>query len=461
MTSASTFTTIDIRDAHRSRQIVKNYALALGMTFAALLARFGLDPFLGDHLPYATFLVAVAVSTWYAGLGPSLTSMVLGGLAADWFFMSPRQSLFVVGVMQQVGYLTYFTMCLALVGFGHAARRARQQSEQVMDGLRREVLERERAEEALRDLLLQYQSTFDNAAVGMSHVGLDGRWLKVNDRLCDITGYSRDELLAGKFGDITHSLDLEADWAQARRLVAGEIATYSMEKRYLHKTGSIVWIYLTVSLVRDADGRPKHFISIINDITERKLAEEELARAKRRTETILESAGEAVYGLSADGLSTFINPATAQMFGYRVDELLGRNTHDILHHSHLDGRVYPVRDCPIYASLTDGTTHRADDEVFWHKDGRAIAVSYTSTPLWDGNRLSGAVVVLRDIRARKQAEKALRESQERLQSFAGRLEQLVEERTQELVQSQERLRALATELNLAEQRERKRLASDL
>jgi len=453
----------DGRNSHNmiglDRRTFKEYGIALVLTLLALVGRFALDPILGDHLPYVTFFMAVAVTTWYGGLGASLMAVVLSGLAANWFFLSPRQTLAMTGAMQQVGYATYFTVCLAIVAFGQSARRARQRAEMMMDGLRREIQERMRAEE-------------------------------------------------------------------------------------------------------------------------------QLAGAKRRTEAILESAGEAIFGLNTEGLSIFINPAGAKMFGYRVEDLLEKNTHDILHHSYADGRPYPACDCPIYASLKDGKMHRADDEVFWHKDGRPIAVSYTSTPVWKGDRLTGAVVVLRDVTERKRAadalrrseqqlelvsnsvpalifyldlerryrtcndafmawfgrtreqviglhvrelvgeaaweifrprldrayagetiefeaeppyrlggtrwihavytphadtdgtvlgvvvlvtditrskqiEQALRESEARLRTFAGQLEHLVEERTEELVQSQRQLRALATELNLAEQRERRRLAIEL
>ncbi|HSC56600.1 MAG TPA: PAS domain S-box protein, partial [Nitrospira sp.] len=454
---------IEDRDGHGTiwlnRRTFKEYAFAVVLTLLATLGRFALDPLLGDHLPYVTFFMAVAVTTWYGGLGASLTAVALSGLAANWLFVSPRHSLMVADVTHQVGYATYFIVCLAIVAFGQAARRARRHAETVLDGLRHEIHERMQAEE-------------------------------------------------------------------------------------------------------------------------------QLAGAKRRTDAILESAGEAILGLSTEGLSTFINPAGAEMFGYRVEDLLGKNVHEILHHSYPDGRAYPVCECPVYASLTDGKMHQADDEVFWHKDGHPLAVSYTSTPVWKGERLAGAVVVLRDVTERKRAadalrrseqqlellsnsvpalifyldldrryrtcnnaftewfgltreqviglhvrelvgeaawdiirprldqayggetieyeaeapyrrggtrwihavytphcdtdgrvigvvvlvtditrskqiEQALRESEARLRTFAGQLEQLVGERTEELVQSQTQLRALATELNLAEQRERRRLATEL
>jgi len=115
------------------------------------------------------------------------------------------------------------------------------------------------------------------SAAGMALVALDGRWLEVNDAVVEITGYSRDELLAMNFQAVTHPDDLEADLEQVRALLDRKIATYQKEKRYLHKTGQIVWVLLSVSMVWKADGTPGYFISQIQDITERKRTETELS----------------------------------------------------------------------------------------------------------------------------------------------------------------------------------------
>ncbi len=132
------------------------------------------------------------------------------------------------------------------------------------------------AEEALRESEAQHRATFDNAAVGIAHVGLDGRWLRCNDAMCALTGYSREELLTKTFTEITHPQDIEQDWASIRRLLAGEIETFSMEKRYIRKDGSLIWGNLTVSLLRDVQGSPQHFISIVQDIQSRKEAQAQL-----------------------------------------------------------------------------------------------------------------------------------------------------------------------------------------
>ena len=143
-----------------------------------------------------------------------------------------------------------------------------------------DITAQRQAEAALADSEGRFRSTFEQAAVGMAHVGLDGRWLRVNQRLYTIVGYTEQELLARTFQDITHPDDLETDLNQVRALLAGDIATYTMEKRYIRKDRRIVWANLTVSLLRDADGQPRHLISVIEDISDRKTVEADMRHAE-------------------------------------------------------------------------------------------------------------------------------------------------------------------------------------
>ncbi len=136
-----------------------------------------------------------------------------------------------------------------------------------------DVTEQRRTETALRTSETRFRATFEQAAVGMAHVGLDGRFLRLNKKLCELSGYSAAELKARTFPEITHPDDLGADIAQATALLAGDIPHYSMEKRYIRKDGSTVWANLTGSLVRDDQGRPDYFIAVVEDITRRKQSE--------------------------------------------------------------------------------------------------------------------------------------------------------------------------------------------
>ena len=139
-----------------------------------------------------------------------------------------------------------------------------------------DITERTRAETALRASEERFRATFYQAAVGMAQTGLDGKWLLLNDRLSEILGYTQAELRGKNFLEITHSDDREMSLAGVRQLLAGNISSWSTEKRYVRKDGAIVWARLCVSLVRDQDNRPQYFIAVVEDITEQKLVEERL-----------------------------------------------------------------------------------------------------------------------------------------------------------------------------------------
>ena len=150
-----------------------------------------------------------------------------------------------------------------------------------IDGVIFDVTERKQAEDAIAESEERFRYTFEQAAVGIAHVSPDGRWLRVNQRLCDIVGYASDDLISLSFQDITHPDDLDSDLEYVRQMLADEIKTYSMEKRYIRKDGSLVWIKLTVSLVRTDSGEPNYFISVIEDISSRKQAEEALMESEQ------------------------------------------------------------------------------------------------------------------------------------------------------------------------------------
>jgi len=149
------------------------------------------------------------------------------------------------------------------------------------------------------------------------------------------------------------------------------------------------------------------FTGIVRDITHRKEAEEKLEKANRKTQLILNSAGEGIYGVDLEGNTTFVNPTALRILGYKEEELLGKLQHDLIHHTKPDGTPYPREDCPIYAALRDGKIHRESEEVFWRKEGTPVPVEYVSTPIKENGKLAGAVVTFKDISERKRIERMI------------------------------------------------------
>lgn len=149
------------------------------------------------------------------------------------------------------------------------------------------VAKLEAQEQMLRESEEQFRTAFEQAAVGIAHISLDGRYLRVNEKFCEITGYVREELLKRSFKDITHPGDLDDDLDHFNRMLSGEIDDYSTEKRYIRRDYSRVWARLAVSLVRDATGDPGYFVSVTEDITARKEAEFVLGSLTTREIAIL------------------------------------------------------------------------------------------------------------------------------------------------------------------------------
>jgi diguanylate cyclase (GGDEF)-like protein/PAS domain S-box-containing protein len=186
----------------------------------------------------------------------------------------------------------------------------------------RDVTERKDIKETLRRSDELFRRSFRDAAVGMALVATDGRFLQVNRSLCEILGYPEVELLGKTFQDITHPDDLKKDLDHLGRMLAGEVRTYQVEKRYLHQEGHVIWILLGVSMVHDEEGEPLYFVSQIQDIGERKRAEEKLREAEERYRSLIERIPAVTYIDPVDNPDTslYTSPQIEEMLGYTPQE---------------------------------------------------------------------------------------------------------------------------------------------
>ncbi|AXA78752.1 PAS domain S-box protein [Achromobacter xylosoxidans] len=175
---------------------------------------------------------------------------------------------------------------------------------------------------------------------------------------------------------------------------------------------------------------------------------------RRQLEMLLESAGEGIYGIDLRGRCIFINGAGAAMLGYTPDEVVGRNMHYLIHHSHADRSLMPVHDCRIFKAFRDGRGERVDDEVLWRRDGSCFDAQYASYPIRNDQEVVGAVVTFSDISARKRIEREL-------QGTRAQLEARVQVRTAELSAAHESLRRLASHLSTLREQERAHIARNI
>jgi PAS domain S-box-containing protein len=270
--------------------------------------------------------------------------------------------------------------------------------------------ERARAQiaEALRASEQRFRATFEQAAVGLAHVSPSGQWLEVNQKLCDIVGYQRAELLERTFQSITYPADLDADLAYLERILAGEIQTYALEKRYVHKDSALIWINLTVSLVHDSAGAPGYLISAVEDISERKRAENALRESEDKYRTLIESIADGVF-VAQDYRFVFANRTLPALLGYYPEEFVGLPFEQVIAPEFLD--IWRER----FAQRVSGTgAPPASYEVRFLRKGdagslwfelRASRVQYHGRP--------GVLGIVRDISERQRAAAALRQSEER------------------------------------------------
>jgi PAS domain S-box-containing protein len=279
--------------------------------------------------------------------------------------------------------------------------------------LEAEVAERTKALEGalaeLSDSEERFRSTFEQVAAGIIHTSFKGRFLRFNKRFCEIIGYPAKEVPDLSYQTITHPDDLSASVDAVARLLSGETATANWEKRYIHRTGGIVWVRLTVSIQRDAAGTPQHFITVVEDISERKHAETMLAREAARYQFLLKTASDGIHVVDEEGNLIEASDSFLAKLGYSAEEAASLSIADWdLRHSRTEWKER-MPEMMATSSLLE-TKHR-------RRDGSLIDVEINC----HGVEFEGARYLYassRDITARKALEEELRRSNSDLERFA-------------------------------------------
>jgi len=220
-----------------------------------------------------------------------------------------------------------------------------------------------------------FENAFQHAAVGKALVGLDGKFLRINPAFCDLVGRSEAEVLATDFQSITHPDDLDVDVEHLGRLLAGEIPSYRMDKRYIRADGGLVWVHLTVSIVRDRFGAPKHFIAQVQDLTARREAEAAVRWSEARYRLMTNHMTDMIAVSEIGGVTTFVSPSCEAITGYRPEDLVGARAVDFAHPDDVGRLVATFRSL---ASSSKGERvrwrgrHKTEDRWVWFESNPSV-----------------------------------------------------------------------------------------
>jgi len=280
---------------------------------------------------------------------------------------------------------------------------------QTLNDLRSEVSERKMIGQALHESESLFRAIFEQAAVGAAQIETaTGRFIRVNQKYCDIVGYSRAEMEKINFQSISHPDELEADLANTELLKAGKIREFTMEKRYFKKSGETIWVSLTASPMWAAGETPNYHIAIVQDITARKQTEDALQELKLQIgshelySVLVEMASDGFWLLDQRFRTVYVNPAIEEMLGYTKDEMVGHSWYDF-------GDPEWVARAKELEKRREGGVKEPHPFLFIHKDGRKVMTRIATTPLYDADgNFNGALGILSDITRQAEAEEALK-----------------------------------------------------
>ena len=399
-----------------------------GLVFDTRSAVLGVAGLFGGPLTAAIAVVmAAAYRLWCGGYGVApgvVTSLTSGLIGAAYYLWLRRRgkSLGTLG-LYVFGVVVHVAMLLGMLSLGWTAAKM------VLANIAAPVMLIYPVVTLLLALLLsdgekyietekrlaasenRFRLSFDNANIGMVIVGVDGRLLLVNEQFAAMLGHDKDELIGRHFNDITHPDDRDIGKDYVASTVTGQAASARYEKRYLRKDGAVVWARVSLSLVRDAAGKPLHFITHAQDISESKKAEEALRESEYRFRYFVENANDIVYALSPEGSFTYITPNWFDYFGEPAEAALGKTFEPYVHPDDVGvcrAFLNKVLATGQKQSSVEYRIQRRDGSWRWHVSNGA--------PLRDAQgAIIGYVGIARDVTESKNAAEALREAALRLQ----------------------------------------------
>ncbi|MEG3892609.1 PAS domain S-box protein [Microcoleus sp. Z1_A1] len=288
-------------------------------------------------------------------------------------------------------------------------------------GVQRDISDRKKAEATLRDSEERFRATVEQAAVGITHPDATGRYLRVNQKFCEIVGYTATELLSRTWMDVTYPEDIDADLEQNKKLFAGKIDSFKMEKRLLHKDGTVVWVNITVSLIKEPLSGAIYNVVVTEDISDRKKTEAALKESEERFRQLAENIESVFWMVNVQPQEIiYISPAYAKIWGRSCADLYayGRFFTESFHPEDRDR---------VIATFTKQMESEKDIEYrIFRPDGQIRWIRARAFPIRNqAGQVYRIVGIAEDISESKQAEKTIRESEERFRQLAENIQDSV------------------------------------
>lgn len=277
---------------------------------------------------------------------------------------------------------------------------------------RYDITARKVAEKQLQEREILFRSLFEQAAVGVAQVGLDGKWRLINQKLCDILGYSEAELMQQTYLDLTYAEDLLTVEEQRQALIAGEITTSVLEKRYIRRDGTIIWVSTTTSVVCNEQGQPQYFIKIIQDISQQKAAQLEQERVEAKLQAVLDHAPAAIFLKDLEGQYILVNQELEELMSMPKEQFIGKKDSDLFPKE--ISEAFRENDRQV---LTLAQAIQVE-EIVRLQDGEHTYEAIKFPVADSQGKIYALGGITTDITARKKVEEALKKSEARFQRLA-------------------------------------------
>ena len=276
-----------------------------------------------------------------------------------------------------------------------------------------DITDRKEAEQNLQLSEAEFRAAFEYSALGMSLLTLTGKFIRVNESFCKILGYTNRELMALTFKEISHPEDVDKDLTQMRDVLDGSKKSYQLEKRYLHKTGEVIWVHQTGSVVLNIQSKPSHWTVQIQDITEQKIIENTLSEERELLRTVIDNIPASIFIKDLEFRKTLVNKAECEFMGVKdQSEILGRSNFELFPEAF--ARETTADDRHV---LSTGKSIIDDEKVVTWLNGSLRHLLTSKIPLYYKGQISGLLGITHDISKMKEAEIALFESEQKFRKI--------------------------------------------